>query len=64
MCPNGWTWATVDPSYETHRIDWSHYGSVNFLFGDDSVHLLPQDGAEVLVRTNPLHADPLQRGYR
>ena len=58
MCPNGWQWSTVDPGYELHRIDWSHGGEVNFLFGDDSVHPRPQDGAGVLIRTNPLHLDP------
>jgi len=36
---------------------------VNFLFGDDGVRLLPQDGAGVLIRTNPLHPSPLHTWY-
>jgi len=63
MCPNGWRWSTVDPTYELHRIDWSHGGRVNFLYGDDSVKPHPQEGAGVLVRTNPLHLDPQHTWY-
>ncbi len=61
-CPNGWTWATVDPDDPAHdptipwhvRIDWSHCDNVNVLFGDWHVETVPQLGIRNRVRTHPI----------
>ncbi len=62
MCPNGWHWGTVDPDYELKRIDWTHDGNVNFLWGDFHVEPRPQAGAQILIRSNPVNRDPLKTG--
>jgi type II secretory pathway pseudopilin PulG len=60
-CPNGWTWATIDPEDPTHdpttpwsvRIDWSHLKSVNVLYGDNHAARQPQKDARLNLRTHP-----------
>lgn len=58
MCPNGWTWATTDPGdlilLGGHRIDWSHLGGINALYGDNHAERRPQEGARYKLRTHPL----------
>ena len=56
--PNGWDWHTVDPSDPAVRIDWSHQGRVNFLWGDGHVAAERQAGAGPRIRSNPLNLDP------
>jgi prepilin-type N-terminal cleavage/methylation domain-containing protein/prepilin-type processing-associated H-X9-DG protein len=56
--PNGWDWHTVDLSDPSHRIDWTHQGSVNFLWGDTHVAPERQLGAGSRIRSNPLNLDP------
>lgn len=71
MCPNGWSWATVDiedailPTYSppaVPRIDWSHDATVNFLYADGHVERQYQKGARYEIRTNPLYMNPLKTG--
>jgi prepilin-type processing-associated H-X9-DG protein len=57
-CPNGWTWGVLDPTdtaaVET-RIDWSHHGSVNALYGDWHVEGVEQLGIRANLRNHPLY---------
>ncbi len=68
MCPNGWTWATVDPNWNWPdpnmvRTDWSHGDRVNVLYGDGHAEPREQDGISLRLRTNPLRIDPLRRSH-
>lgn len=58
MCPNGWTWGTTDPLdpvlVGSVRIDWSHLGSINALYGDNHAQRQKQEGARYRLRTHPL----------
>lgn len=56
--PNGWDWNTVDPTDPNRRIDWSHQGMVNFLWGDLHVAAERQLGAGPRIRSNPLNLSP------
>jgi len=68
MCPNGWRWATTDPEWEwsdgiNHtRLDWTHDGTINMLYGDGHVAREVQYGISYRVRTNPVHRNPLHTG--
>ena len=57
MCPNGWTWGIVDPNDAilagTVRIDWTHLGGVNVLFGDNHAERRPQLNARAKLRVHP-----------
>jgi prepilin-type N-terminal cleavage/methylation domain-containing protein len=60
MCPNGWTWGTTDPNDpvrvppEVPRIDWSHLGTINAVYGDGHGERKPQENARYLLRTHPI----------
>ena len=58
MCPNGWTWGTVDPwdpvLLGQVRIDWHHLEGINVLFGDSHAERRPQKNARYDLRTHPL----------
>jgi len=56
--PNGWNWHTVDPTDVNNRIDWTHTGKVNFLYGDSHVEAQHQVGAGSRVRSNPVSLNP------
>jgi prepilin-type processing-associated H-X9-DG protein len=64
MALNGWDWHTVDPAYpavvigEKLRIDWTHTGTVNFLYGDGHAKREIQENARPRIRSNPLNTDP------
>lgn len=62
MCPNGWHWDAVDPEYELTRIDWTHEGKANFLWGDGHMDPRPQFGSGALIRSNPCRLNPLDTG--
>jgi prepilin-type N-terminal cleavage/methylation domain-containing protein len=60
MCPNGWSWAKIDPWDLAHvnpwdvRIDWSHSSNVNILFGDQHAERRPQRDARLNLREHPM----------
>lgn len=59
ICPNGWSWDRVDPHTPKAfpwdlRIDWTHLGTVNALFGDQHAEPQPQRDAGVKLREHPL----------
>lgn len=58
MCPNGWTWGIVDPDDAILagqvRIDWTHLGGVNVLFGDNHGERRSQLNARKNLRVHPL----------
>jgi prepilin-type N-terminal cleavage/methylation domain-containing protein len=60
-CPNGWSWGKVDPDDlivnpppSKPRIDWSHNLTVNMLYGDMHVQMVPQLDIRHHVRCDPL----------
>ncbi len=58
ICPNGWTWATVDDTRGytdvwNLRIDWTHSAMVNMLWGDGHVESTRQQGIALHARCNP-----------
>jgi len=64
VCPNGWTWAKVDPQSPVHpqpplpwsvRIDWSHLHRVCVLWGDGHGTSEPQLNIADRVRQHPLY---------
>ena len=58
ICPNGWTWATVDntrgysPGWDL-RLDWTHNDMVNVLWGDGHVVATRQRGSAQHMRSDP-----------
>jgi prepilin-type N-terminal cleavage/methylation domain-containing protein len=62
LCPNGWTWDTLDPfdpgkaqplDYWAQRVSWSHLDQVGMLFGDSHAALMQQRGIAAAARSDP-----------
>jgi prepilin-type N-terminal cleavage/methylation domain-containing protein/prepilin-type processing-associated H-X9-DG protein len=58
ICPNGWTWATLDDTRGytdiwNLRIDWTHTAMVNMLWGDGHAEATRQQAITLRARSNP-----------